>query len=266
MQSSNIMIYRPRVPKKVDRLSAFFQSFQLSVAVTSPAAERQGAMLFVTGEPDGTAAQIVFCSRADAPCPESVLVAASVEFGGASNPLMSALPEKMALVLDQFPALQLITSSFVAEALGNRCGRDAALDRLGEVLVLMVLRSAIDQGTTGTGLLAGLADPALHHALVAMHDAPSRLWRVDDLASVAGMSRSRFMVLFKQVVGKTPGAYLTDWRLMLGRRELLRGERVKSVARHVGFGSAAAFSRAYSRAYGQPPVAGRGTQGAASHL
>ncbi|MGH8760317.1 MAG: AraC family transcriptional regulator [Burkholderiales bacterium] len=255
MPSSNNMIKSPASSMKVDRLSAFFNAFQLSVGPVSQPAGSDCSMLFVTGASDGTAKQIIFCSRAAVPPAEATLVAATVEFGGASNPLMSALPERFVVTLDQVPPLQLIATSFVGEALGDRCGRDAALNRLGEVLVLMVLRSAIDQGATVPGLLAGLADPALHRALVAIHEAPARLWRMDDLALIAGMSRSRFMVLFKKVIGKTPGAYLTDWRLMLGRRELLRGGRVKSVAHHVGFGSAAAFSRAYSRAYSQSPVA-----------
>jgi AraC-like DNA-binding protein len=55
------------------------------------------------------------------------------------------------------------------------------------------------------------------------------------------------------VVGETPGAYLTSWRLALGRRELRAGRSVKAVAARVGFGSAAAFSRAFSRKYGHPP-------------
>jgi transcriptional regulator GlxA family with amidase domain len=80
-------------------------------------------------------------------------------------------------------------------------------------------------------------------AIVAMHDQPSRTWHTEDLAEISGMSRSRFMTLFPKVVGMTPATYLTSWRLTLGRRELSRGGRVKSVARRVGFGSAAAFSR-----------------------
>jgi AraC-like DNA-binding protein len=61
------------------------------------------------------------------------------------------------------------------------------------------------------------------------------------------------MAQFAAVVGETQGAYLTSWRLSLGRRELRAGRSVKSVALRVGFGSAAAFSRAFSRKYGHPP-------------
>ncbi|KGD89162.1 hypothetical protein JL39_23315 [Rhizobium sp. YS-1r] len=63
----------------------------------------------------------------------------------------------------------------------------AALNRLCEVIVLLILRSAIDGGATGLGLLAGLSHPSLHRALVAVHDAPVRAWNSGDLAAVAGM-------------------------------------------------------------------------------
>ena len=93
----------------------------------------------------------------------------------------------------------------------------------------------------------------LHSAIAAMHDEPSRPWTVDDLAEISAMSRGRFIVSFREVVGITPAAYLTTWRLTVGRRLLQRGERVKRAATLVGFGSAAAFSRAYARAFRHAP-------------
>ena len=162
------------------------------------------------------------------------------------------------------PTLQAVTGAFVAEASDSRCGRQVALNRLREVIVLLVPRRAIDVGPTRPGLLAGLSHPALQRAIVAMHDEPSKAWRTEDLAEISGMSRSRFMTLFPRVVGTTPAAYLHAWRLTVGQRELLRGERVKSVARRVGFSSAAAFSRAYSRVSGHPPVSLRDAGAAAN--
>ncbi|MEK1902090.1 MAG: helix-turn-helix transcriptional regulator [Rhizobium sp.] len=67
------------------------------------------------------------------------------------------------------------------------------------------------------------------------------------------MSRSHFMALFRDLAGTTPQAYLTGWRLTLARRKLAKGGKVKSAARQVGFGSAAAFSRAFFRKFGDWP-------------
>lgn len=257
MKNPKNMIERPPAAR-YDRLSAFFNTFDLSVSATP--AERQGppANLVIVG--DGVAEAIVFCphSCAIATCRGNILAAAVIHFGGVTNPLMSALPERTEILLRNAQSLQGITSAFVAEASGKRCGRQVALNRLCEVIVLFVLRQVIDAGSTQPGLLAGLSHPALNRALVAMHDQPSRLWRTEDLAKISGLSRSRFMTLFPQIVGTTPAAYLGAWRLMLAQRKLERGEQVKLVARRVGFGSAAAFSRAYTRAFGHSPAAVRG--------
>jgi len=254
MDNSKNMIESPPAAKR-DRLSAFFDAFELSAAMVPAGAQGATANLVVAGS-RGSAEQVVFCSRSNAmpQYPGAVLAAATIEFGGATNPLINAMPERCVVALSEVPTLEAVTAAFVAEASDSRCGRQAALNRLCEVIVLLVLRRAVDTGSTRPGLLAGLSHPALHHAIVAVHDEPSRPWRTEDLAEICGMSRSRFMTLFPKVVGVTPAAYLNSWRLALGRRELQRGKRVKLVARRVGFGSAAAFSRAYSRAFGCPPV------------
>lgn len=250
------MIENPGFPKR-DRLAAFFATFELTARVVPPDASA-GANLVVLGR-DGAADRIVFraCGEGTAGSGHPVLAAAVIAFGGLTNPLMSALPESLEVTLAEVPLLGALVEAFVAEASTDRCGRQVALDRLCEVIVLLLLRQAIDRGATGRGLLAGLSHAALHRALVAMHDDAARRWRVEELAEIAGLSRSRFMEQFRETVGTTPAAYLTGWRLTLAQRELQRGGRVKSVARRVGFGSAAAFSRAYSRAFGRPPVSAR---------
>jgi AraC-like DNA-binding protein len=239
--------------QKVDRLSAFFGVFELSASLDPALTADSHARLLVIGPLGGPAEKIVLRLRGETHPAPSILVTAAVDFGGVHNPLMNALPDQVSVETNDAPALRDTTAAFVAEALDSRCGRSAALNRLCEVIVLLLLRSAIDRGAARPGLLAGLSHPALHRVLVAMHDAPARAWNAEDLASVAGMSRSHFMALFRKVVGATPQAYLTGWRMTIARRSLSKGARVKAVARQVGFGSAAAFSRAYVRAFGEWP-------------
>ena len=89
-----------------------------------------------------------------------------------------------------WPLLPLwaIAMQLQAEAQVPRCGGPAALARLGELLVLMVLRQAIDRGATQPGLLAGLADPRLRHAVGALLEQPARAWRVEELAELSALS------------------------------------------------------------------------------
>lgn len=263
MKNPKNMIMSP-VTTRRDRLSAFFDAFELSVTVAPTGVEEAVANLVIVGA-DRAATSVVFCPHSDATINPGgeILAAAKTNFGDGNNPLMSAMPERIEIALSEAPTLQAVTAAFVAEACDARCGKQVALNRLSEVIVLLVLRRVIDVGSTRSGLLAGLSHPGLHQALVAMHDQPSRTWRTEELAEISGMSRSRFMTLFPKVVGTTPAAYLNTWRLTLGQRELQRGERIKSVARRVGFGSAAAFSRAYTRTFGHSPVSLRMGQGGA---
>ncbi len=182
------------------------------------------------------------------------LVCATVELGSADgNPIGQGLPDIVVLKLSSHPALAPICDLLVAEAFSQADGRQAALDRLFDYLLILIVRHVVQSGEVSTGVLAGLADPRLSRALTAMHDEPQKPWTLESLADVAGMSRTRFAEHFRALIGRTPLDYLTFWRMTVARRLLSRGKPVKFVAAQVGYTSAAAFSRVFSRMEGKPP-------------
>jgi AraC-like DNA-binding protein len=139
------------------------------------------------------------------------------------------------------------------ESLEQRPGRDHVLVRLVEVLLVEALRS-IAETDAPAGLLRGLADTKLAAAMRLMHGDPSRAWTVEELAKKASMSRSAFFVRFTCAVGLPPMEYLLAWRMALAKDLLRRGDAaIATVAERVGYGSASAFSTAFSRYVGQPP-------------
>ena len=177
-----------------------------------------------------------------------------IDLGGSVNPLLQALPAQLDADLTENVALAGIARLIREESAALRCGGDFALDKLCELLIVSLLRSHIEQAGAQTGVFAGLAHPKLSRVLVAMHDAPGRSWRVDDLVPLAGMSRSQFMAEFQAVVGETPIAYLKAWRMVLARGAILSGERINQVARRYGYQNSDAFSRAFVAAYGVAPT------------
>lgn len=184
------------------------------------------------------------------------LVCASVAFGQSdADPLSAALPNPLVLALDAVPALASLLQLLFDEAFEQHCGRSAALDRLSELLVLHLLRIAMSSGGPRIGVLAGLADPRLAKALVAMHAQPAEAWTLQQLAERAGMSRARFALHFQQVLGQTPMDYLTGWRVGLAMAELRRGRAVGQVAQQVGYGAASALARVFSARVGVSPMA-----------
>ncbi|KQY14145.1 AraC family transcriptional regulator [Massilia sp. Root133] len=139
------------------------------------------------------------------------------------------------------------------EARAGRPARDVVLARLLEVLLIEALRGA--GGTDASpGLVRGLADPRLAHALRALHAAPERAWTVADLAREAALSRSTFFERFSRTVGVAPMAYLLTWRMALAQDLLRRGAgSIAEVAERVGYSSASTFTVAFARHVGEPP-------------
>lgn len=183
------------------------------------------------------------------------MVCASIEFGaGLRNPLARALPDLVLIRLSDMPTLDMTLQLLFREAAEQHCGRQAALDRLIEVVFIQVLRDLMDQQRLQVGLLAGLAEPRLAKAINAMHKEPARNWSLEDLAATAGMSRARFAAKFRNVVGMTAGSYLGEWRLGVAQSLLRQGKPVQLVSDVVGYGSASALSRAFRAQVGLSPT------------
>jgi AraC-like DNA-binding protein len=135
-----------------------------------------------------------------------------------------------------------------------RPARDVILARLLEVLLIEALRSTA--GTAASpGLLRGLADGRLAVAIRRMHESPTRPWTVAQLAKEAALSRSAFFERFSRAMGVAPMEYLLAWRMALAKNLLRRNEGgVAEVAERVGYSSASAFSVAFTRYVGLPPM------------
>ena len=182
----------------LDRLSTLVAHLSVRLA---PAGEGEPANLAVQAE-EGL---LVWIAEASADLGGAAR--ARVDLGPNSDPLRQALPDRMEARLAEEPTLAALAALLETELATPRCGGRYALDRLGELVVVSLLRSRIEAGGAAPGPLAGLAHPGLSRAVVAMHDAPGRDWRVEDLAALAGMSRSHFIAEFRRIVGKPPMAY-----------------------------------------------------------
>lgn len=238
----------------MDRLTTLMERFQLSVH-PAPLAQANLVALGAQGAPRS----LVFYPRDElnlAPdmSASAVLLSVRVDWGAGHNPLVAALPQRVDFDLTQNPGTRDLVQVMLAESSARRCGAQSVVNRLGEVLMVRLLRSQIEVGTTEPGLLAGLADPRLSRAIVALHDHPGRLWNNGDLAAEAGLSLSRFSQLFAAELGETPMGYLRRWRLTLAHQDLARGDRVEAVARRYAYGSPEGFTRAFRKAYGVAPV------------
>jgi AraC-like DNA-binding protein len=77
---------------------------------------------------------------------------------------------------------------------------------------------------------------------------------VAELAKKAALSRSAFFERFTRAVGLPPMEYLLAWRMAIAKQLLRRNDvGLAEIAERVGYGSASAFSTAFSRSVGQSP-------------
>ena len=182
------------------------------------------------------------------------LLCASMEFeGGVDNPLSASLPDCLVLSLDELPMLADTLKWMFGEAAGGHCGREAALDRLFELLIILLFRHLLDHHQLRTGMMAGLADSRLARSLVQIHNAPQRAWSIAELASESNMSRAAYAVHFRAVIGQTPADYLLSWRISLAQKRLREGRSITLIAAEVGYESPSALARAFRRKTGYSP-------------
>ncbi len=178
------------------------------------------------------------------------------------NPLLDNLPPVIkvgnpqgsdARWLGQFIRLATIESA------DKRAGGESVLAKLSELMFIEVVRRHLEAlPPEQTGWLAGLRDPFVGKALSLMHGGPARNWTIEELAKDVGLSRSVLAERFADLVGMPPMHYLAKWRMQIASGILSGGNaNIATVAAEIGYGSEAAFSRAFKKMVGVTPSAWR---------
>jgi AraC-like DNA-binding protein len=126
---------------------------------------------------------------------------------------------------------------------------------LAQAMLVEALRLHLaDREVSGVGWIYALADPGIRAAMTAMHAEPAKRWKLEDLAAVAGMSRTSFANRFRKVSGETAMEYLTRWRMLLAADQMKDGQKsIAIIAPMVGYESESAFGAAFKKLLGQPP-------------
>jgi AraC-like DNA-binding protein len=219
--------------------------------------ETKGAKPTVLAEPAVLFAPGPFRHRFKANEKEGAeIVCATVELGaGMLKPLLYAMPELLIVPLSSLPALGPAVELLFDEAFAEESGRQAAVNRLAEYVILLLLRNAASSKLIDQGILIALADDRMAKVVYAIHQQPERAWTLEEFAGIAGMSRARFAVYFREIVGTTPFEYLAQWRIATAQSLLRKGHPLKIVAPEVGYSGSAALSRAFLQHTGENPTA-----------
>ena len=175
-----------------------------------------------------------------------------------AQPLLSLMPPVLLLsgqAMAEGSPVQA-TLRVLRHELGTRTsGSATVIDRLIDVLFVQVIRAWLGtEDRSGASWLQALRDPTIGRALSALHADPAAPWTIETLARQVSLSRATLTRRFSNLVGEPPLSYLTRWRMELAARRLREtDDAVSAIARHVGYASEFAFSRAFSRLRGLPP-------------
>lgn len=234
-----------------------------------------GTEAYVVADSPGTAPQVVIhpgqrCESIDGA--EMTMTGQGVRTWGAGPDAATVMisgtyqmhSEVSRRLLDALPGLLIRSAEagdralidlLVREMGGTEPAQDLVLDRLLDLVLVSVLRSWLAApAEDAPGWQRAQADPVVGPALRLIHDEPAYAWTVASLAARTGVSRASLARRFTEVVGDSPMAYLTGWRLTLAADLLRQGDAtLESVARRVGYGSAFALSTAFKRERGVSP-------------
>jgi AraC-like DNA-binding protein len=193
---------------------------------------------------------------------ETILLGGHFEFETIpAHPLISGLPKLIHITAFEGKEhlwLKQTADLIFEEMNSEKQGTRALVSRLSETLFIHMIRAYLAQNKNAQGFLSALQDERITRALNLIQDYPEKEWKLESLAKEVGMSRTLFFNKFKETVGYTPLAYLTDRRIAKAK-ELLKAtrENISGIALQVGYQSEPAFNRLFKAKVNETPASYR---------
>ncbi|MFF8592307.1 cupin domain-containing protein [Streptomyces sp. NPDC015220] len=206
-------------------------------------------------DPGGSGSGVV---RVGTPPYRTRMLCASLHYSATGEPgLYQALPRIIVLrrhMLEGEPLLLRTLDSLPSEIGRTAPGSRLVTLRAFETVFVLSLRIAMEELAEESPALRALRHPGISTALTAIHGSYAEPWTVESLAREAGMSRSVFSQVFRELVGEPPMRHLTVRRLREARR-LLADTSVpqRDIAQRIGYRSQVGFHLAFRKEYDMTP-------------
>lgn len=172
-----------------------------------------------------------------------------------SHGLFDYLDQPLVEDLSREESVRATFQQLFVELADPQPGTNTMAEAMLRQCLVILLRRYCESGECRLPWLAALEDPRFSRVLEVMLDCMADDLTVEDLARVAGMSRSAFAQQFHAAFEKSPIEFLRVLRMnaaarLLGARDL----PVKAVAARVGYHSRSQFSRAFKGHFGKDPA------------
>lgn len=132
---------------------------------------------------------------------------------------------------------------------------EAIVDILSKTLTIYGNRYVRKQDNIVGSPLNSIKDRRIITAVLNISNDPFRGWNLELLSKQAKMKRTTFAVCFKKLMGRTPMQVVRHARLARALRSLDNtNASIEKIALENGYGSAAAFIRAFNNEFGDTPA------------
>lgn len=180
--------------------------------------------------------------------PSEALALGSLTIG----PIVVRSAEHPDLARRLWRAIDMLEDEYADEQWADR---SLVVRRLAEIMLVNMTRRLMAERQRGEHAASPHASRQILQAVNAFLETPDRPWTLEQLAKVAGMSRSGFAEAFKTVTGQTPGRIVSRLRLtQVAQRLSSEPLSVEAAAEEAGYSSSAAFVRAFQREFGETPA------------
>ncbi len=190
---------------------------------------------------------------------EAFMICGRFDFSGShAAVLFDALPPIVNIprASSQAEVLRWALDQWACELRDPRPGGTLMSTHLAHLMLVQALRLFLDTaGDLPKGWFLALTDRRISLAIGAIHAQPARHWTLEELARIAGVSRTVFAQRFKALVGGTAMDYLARWRMLMAADRLRNGsENVAAIAYSLGYESESSFSTAFKRIMSRSPT------------
>lgn len=174
------------------------------------------------------------------------------------NPLVNALPSLVKIDIQgeqSSSTLQQLNALLNAEISTSRNAQSYMLERILEMLYAEAIRIFSEQHSEHyPSWLAAINDDRVGLALNYIHSNLGKPIHVEELAQQVALSPSRFASCFRDLVGSSPGVYITAQRQALAAELLLEtNQSVQEIAFACGYQSIPSFNKAFNQQHGLSP-------------
>ncbi|MCR6799287.1 AraC family transcriptional regulator [Bacillus paranthracis] len=125
---------------------------------------------------------------------------------------------------------------------------------LAQLAILLIKNTAGIHTNTLNISSFNTISPLIHKTMKGMMEHYQHQWTLDEMSSIAHLSKYQFAHLFKEITGMSPYSWLQMYRIIRSQEDLKNtNNTILEIALDCGFSSVSVYNQLFKRLYGETP-------------